>query len=83
MNTLYLLSVGAQKDLIKQYCFSETCGKILIGHVIFMDASWLPCDQPICPIEEQHWDAGEAEMEFGGHTLTRRIIVRKLKEDNT
>ena len=74
MKKLYLLSFGAQKDIVEKNCFD--CGKIIIGGITMFDAMWFPCREDNCPIEESTLDMGECEFKDGG---IEHVFVRKLK----
>jgi hypothetical protein len=69
---LYLLSVGAQKDLIEKHCFVD-CGKILVGAIKFCGGYFIPCKEKDCAHEEDSLDVA--------HVLPtgENCWVRKLK----
>ena len=74
MRKLYLLSFGAQKDIVEKNCFD--CGKIIVGGITFMDAMWFPCREDKCPIEDSTLDMGVCDMDGGSKD---HVFVRKLK----
>ncbi len=71
---LYLMSVGAQLDLIDKYCFD--CGSIIVGQVNFSGGEFACCRNEKCEHEEKNLDMGEAEMSTGD---IEHIVIRKLK----
>jgi hypothetical protein len=74
MDTIYAVSLGAQKPLIDQFCFG-TCGKIRIGGIIICGGPFLPCGESKCPHEEATLDDGIV-IECGDSEY--RAIIRKL-----
>lgn len=75
MSKLYLVSFGAQKKEIDEYCFGK-CGQIFIGAVDFMGGMFLPCRTEDCKFLEKAVDMGKAKMKSG---RVEHIEVRKLK----
>lgn len=76
MNKLYLLSFGAQKDIVDKNCFK--CGKIIVGGIEAFGGLWFSCREPKCPIEadDSPLDMGESELTNG---KIEHIFIRKLK----
>ena len=76
MEKLYLMSFGAQKEIVDNNCFN--CGKIIVGGITFEGGMWFTCREHNCPIEEELLEIGECELTTGQNEF---IIIRKLKEE--
>ena len=73
----YLISFGAQKDLIEKYCFGK-CGKICLGAVRFEGGEFGYCCEDNCPFCKKSINMGVCSVD--GLNEKFEIIVRKLEE---
>lgn len=77
----YLISWGAQEELIKKCCFDK-CGAISVtGVVNFEGGDFGFCCQEKCPFLDKQVDCGNHSLI--GEKKKYNIIVRKLKEMKT
>jgi len=75
VDNLYLVSHGAQKPEIDEYCFMK-CGKILIGGIDYMGGLFFPCKTDDCRWTEDVLHIGESELTDGEMV---DLTIRKLK----
>lgn len=75
MNNLYLVSVGAQKDLVAKHCYGD-CGKIIIGAIELSDIGFIgiPCNEVNCLYEDKN-------ISINYQHEGKNVYVRKLKDD--
>ncbi len=73
--TLYLVSVGAQKAEIKEYCFDK-CGMILMGGVRIVGRVFRPCSTAKCDHEADTMNLSGYELPYD----QRKLVIRKLIE---
>ncbi len=73
--TLWLVSLGAQKAEIKRYCFDK-CGEILIGGVRIVGMVFMPCSTTECGHEADTMDLSGYELPYD----KQKLVIRKLVE---